>query len=341
MKKYLIINCLTLISLNIFAQKASVISVTLNNSPKLNIEKHHFFDRPKNSSEEVMTQEEFIGIMKAGEVHGENSKLFVRKTDDTHYTITQYLKTPEVIYLNYRPIHVTPGDTVSLTHMIISSDSDSFKDTIIASGKNKGNYEFSNFTSSKEFDKDYPLIGSAKYKGNVTGFHTDIWKYYTKYSKRMDSLLNKSKCSLELIDYVKRKKQEQLLINLTIYEDELLKNKNPQIKLYGKLLDDAFLSHNFVPSDTLHGMTMENVFKRYLSRLVRIKHNNLMNKADFTALLSEISMSNQAIVKDYLLYFLIRNYISSVKKYASLELNGYIDDIEDKRVQAQLEQFRI
>jgi len=66
MKKYLIINCLTLISLNIFAQKASVISVTLNNSPKLNIEKHHFFDRPKNSSEEVMTQEEFIGIMKAG-----------------------------------------------------------------------------------------------------------------------------------------------------------------------------------------------------------------------------------------------------------------------------------
>lgn len=341
MKNYLITTCLALLSLNIFAQKASVISVTLKNSPKLNIEKHHFFGRPINSSEEEMSQEEFIAVMKAGEVRDENSKFFVKQVDNSHYTITQYLKTPEVIYLNYRPIYVTPGDTVKLTHIIISPDSDTFKDEIIASGKNKGNYEFSNFTASKEFDKGYPLIASNKYKGNVAGFHADIWKYYAKYSQRMDSLLNKLSCSPELIEYVKRKKKEQLLINLTIYEDQLLKDKNPQIKLYGKLLDDAFLSHNFVPSDTLNGMTMENVFKRYLSRLVRIKHNNLLNKADFNALLSEISALKQPIAKDYMLYFLMLNYNSSMKKYAPLELNGYIDEIEDQRVQAQLEKFRI
>ncbi|MFP3637057.1 hypothetical protein, partial [Bacillus sp. SIMBA_033] len=82
---------------------------------------------------------------KSSEQTQNSDRFTLEKIDNSHYIINYIYDKPSMVYINQRPVLITPGDDVNLTYRVIVWNDQEFKDTVQAAGNNAINYTFSNF----------------------------------------------------------------------------------------------------------------------------------------------------------------------------------------------------
>lgn len=183
------------------------------------------------------------------------------KLDETHY-ILNYLDTkPGVVYVNQRPILITPGDNVKLTYKLIVWDYEHFADTLSATGNNAINYTYSNFVTPKLIKGDkFPDLRSEKYQTNSMALYADLVKAYAFRDTYYDSYLKQYGYDKNFTAYVKRINNIEFLSNALSLATELASGYKKQYPAFAEKVHAAFLNTNFMAADTNYTYRMEEVF---------------------------------------------------------------------------------
>ena len=95
------------------AQKTASIAITLKNSKDINVEQLVFFEQPSSYSLERPSDDELRIQFNKGLNLPRSAFFSVSKIDDYHYLLKYRSDKPEMVYINYRPIYITPGDSVT------------------------------------------------------------------------------------------------------------------------------------------------------------------------------------------------------------------------------------
>lgn len=229
---------------------------------------------------------------------------------------------------------------MQLTHRIILRTATIFRDTLIAKGRNEGNYVYSNFTERRRaVDRSYPEIANKKYKGNALGFYNDLVNYFSIRGKYVDALFSKIGSSRTLVDFMKRKRRLDFLSNLVYFEEQIAKKDPDQLPAFSQKLEADFRSTVFIPSDTAYTRRMEEIFKNYLYHLVYIKCNGVATGKDFDNLINYIQAYPNPFMKEYLLCFLITDYNGIWKKYKSPRATGLVENINNPILIGELKKY--
>ncbi|MCZ4224448.1 hypothetical protein [Pedobacter rhodius] len=315
------------------AQQESRVYIKLANSPDLNIEKRRFFDQEGNYSIADKTDSQLSFQFNKGKTLPEGEDFNVKKVGNDSYLLKIKSAQPEMVYLNYKPIYIVPGDSVKITFKELLRTFDTRQDTIIAEGKLKCNYEFSYFLKSKKLEGSYPKVTSAKYQGKILSFCTDLKKYYADYDLYYSSVAGLKLCDPNLIAYLHRKNQETYLFNLIRYESDFKAQKKlADAKAVGDILEESFNKTKFVAADSLLSFGMENLFKRYFKRLTGLRYNELASKDDYFAFKSFIQAYPNPFVKEYFIYFLVANYSDTIKNYDPEAVAALKKDISNAQI---------
>ncbi|MFA6087768.1 hypothetical protein [Mucilaginibacter sp.] len=295
------------------AQKPANISITLENSTQLQINHLSLFEKAGN--------------------------YLLTKQDETHYTLTYNEPIPGILYLNLKPIYITPGDNIQLTWRLVSKTMDEQVDSLLATGVHSGNYIYSNYIMTKKLDSYFPDFDGAKYQKNPLLLYQDLNTFEKVYFNYFDKILTSLQCSPALIGFVKRAEQNQFFFNMIYFENELYKSNNPGLGNFSKTLDDSFLATRFLPGDTHFNFVQENLFKRYLTRLVQIKFKQLTSHADAVALFNYINKYPNAYVREYFLYFLVKEYNSKAKLLNRESLEDSLQTITNVDIKDNLKNY--
>lgn len=315
------------------AQKESSVYIKLVNAPDLNIEKRRFFDQENNYSIVDKTDSQLSFQFNKGKTLPEGENFNVKKIGNDSYLLKIKSAQPEMVYLNYKPIYIVPGDSVQITFKELVRTFDTRQDTIIAEGEHKCNYEFSYSLKSKKIEGSYPKMTSARYQGNFLSFYTDLKKYYADYNLYYGSIASLKLCDPNLIAYLQRKNQETYLFNLIRYESDFRAQKKvADAEMVGGVLEEAFNNSKFVAADSLLSFGMENLFKRYFKRLTDVKYNELASKDDYLSFKSFIKAYPNPFVKEYFIYFLIANYSDTIKNYDPEAVAVFEKDISNVQI---------
>ncbi len=300
------------------AQTGARVEITLENTTYINVEKRMFFEQPTPSSLHRPTDDLLSIQLNKGQNLPNSERLNVEKIDDYHYVLNSLSEKPEIVYFNYRLLYISPGDDIKLTFKASTQPMDPIFDEIIASGINSGNYNYTNFLNRKKLlDDYYPSFESQKYKANRTLFFQDLNKFYKFQSEYFDSLFTSMNCSRELIEYLQREYNYGLYFDLFLFETQLLNQQSPQLPAFSVLIEDSFRKIKFVSADTAQNFIMENLFKAYFKHLITVKFKQPNTKLQFDKLLNYIQEYPDLLVQEYLTYFLIANYHSTLDKYYS------------------------
>jgi hypothetical protein len=282
MKILSVISLLLIATAAVKGQTPAKVYVTLDNSKQMHLERYSFFNKQVNYT--------------------------VHKTDDTHYILQYTAPIPGLIFLNYKPIYVTPGDSIALTYKMFFQTRDLMSDTLMASGKNSANYMFANLIATHALDKYFPDFKEARYKNDVVFFYNQLCDEEKISNSYFDKLLNARGCSPALIAYLKRARRVQLLFNLVYFENEMSETRNMGLAAFSKLVDNAMAGTKFAPGDADLSFIQENLFRKYLARLINIRFNQLNTKKDYVALLSYIDAYPDSYVREYFIYNLLKDY---------------------------------
>jgi hypothetical protein len=238
-----------------------------------------------------------------------------------------------MVYLNYKPIYIEPGDNVKVTYTVLLKTFDQLIDTITATGDKKGNYEFAKYDTHLDSKVKYPNINSGVYKDKISSFYKDLRNYYRISNSVYDTDPRFKTCSKNLIDYLKRKNSETFLFNLIFFEDKLPKESNPvAAKLLGDSLEFNFNKTKFIASDTLLNFTMENLIKKYFERMSGDKFANLATENNYRQFFNYINNLPDRFVRDYFLMLLIGNYRKEVDLYSPQLISNLDKEIVSRPV---------
>jgi hypothetical protein len=295
------------------AQKPAIINITLENSKQLQIDHLSIFNK--------------VG------------KYELTKKDDTHYTLTYNEPIPGILYLNLKPFYITPGDNIQLTWRLFSKTMDVQVDSLFATGVNAGNYMYTNYTMTRKLDSYFPDFESTKYKSNPMLLYQDLSAFEKVYYNYFDKLLTSLKCSPALIGFVKRTEQNQFYFNMMFFENELYESNNPGLGNFSRVLDDSFIAAKFLPGDTHFNFVQENLFKRYLARLVQRKFKYLNSRNDTVALFNYIDKYPNAYIREYFLYFLVKEYNSKTKLLNREKLEDSLRTIANADIKDDLKNY--
>jgi len=314
------------------AQKTASIAITLKNSKDINVEQLAFFEQPSSYSLERPSDDELRIQFNKGLNLPRSAFFSVSKIDDYHYLLKYRSDKPEMVYINYRPIYITPGDSVQLTDKMKVSDRNSEQDTLIAYGKNSSNYMFSNYLFNRTLLKHKPEAKNVKYDQNIQLFYDDLVKFYKLNDDFFQPLYTSKGCAKSLIDYLSRKRRIDFLFDLYYFEQEFQTNKHSQLSKFSGLIDSTFENTKFNPGDTSFSFAMENVFRGYFKRLVNVKFNRLTSKNDYDHLYSNINKYPNPLIREYLLYFFAMNYYKDPKNFNAAEVDALVEESKNANI---------
>ncbi|KIA96911.1 hypothetical protein OC25_00415 [Pedobacter kyungheensis] len=314
--KHIIYFVLFFFSAQVHGQQLSTIHVILQNADKLNIEKRRFFNQPDYEKTGTPSNSQLAFQLNRGYNLPNFANFKAQKIDEKNYIISIRSDQPEMIYLNYQPVYVEPGDNATVTYSVILKTFDQLIDTVIAEGSKKGNYEFAKYITKASTKIKFPDITANQYKDKVALFYHDLKDYYHTLNAVYDHDPRFKTCSKELIDYLKRRNLEAFFFSLIFSEKKLKAESNmPGVKLLGDSLEKDFRKAQFKASDTLLNFTMENLFKKYFERTVTDKFGNLAHEDNYRAFYDYVKNFENKFVREYFLMLLIANYADKVKKY--------------------------
>ncbi|MFC3560532.1 hypothetical protein [Pedobacter jamesrossensis] len=260
----------------------------------------------------------------------------VKKIDDKNYILTIRNERPEIVFLNYKPIYIEPGDKVKVNYTVILRTFDQLIDTITATGGNKGNYEFAKYNISISSKVKYPELTTNAYKDMTGSFYKDLKHYYQVANNIYDTDPRFKTCSKDLIEYLKRQNSATFLFNLIFFENKLIQEGNrPGAKLLGDSLEYAFNKTIFKPSDTLLNFTMENVFKKYFERVATNKYGDLAIEKNYRLFYGYINNFPDKFIRDYFIMLLVANYRKEVNRYSPELIPNLDKEIANQRVLAR------
>lgn len=332
MKNFFLMLCLTCSFYIGHAQKTSSIAITLKNITDINVEQLSFFEQPRSYNLERPSDDELRILLKRGYNLPRSAFFNVSKIDDHHYLLKYRSDKPEMVYLNYRPIYITPGDSVQLTYKMMGPNWNSDQDSLIAHGKNSSNYMFSNYLFNRALLKHKPEAKNVKYDQNVKLFYDDLVKFNQIKDDFFQPLFTKKACAKPLIDYLSRKRRIDFLFDLYYYEQEFQDNKHPQLAKFGSLIDSAFANTKFNPADTSLSFVMENVFRGYFKRLVNVKFNHLTSRKDYDHLYSDIKNYPNPFIREYFLYFFAMNYYKDPQNANAAEVDALVEQSKNANI---------
>ncbi|RWY55460.1 hypothetical protein [Mucilaginibacter gilvus] len=308
-----ILSVISLLFVTMAASKGQTpanVYITLDNSRQMNIGRYSFFNK---------------------EVH-----YSLYKTDDTHYVLQYTATRPGLIFLNNKPIYVTPGDSIALTYKMFFQTRDVMSDTLMAAGKNSANYMFANLIATRALDNYFPDFKEARYKNNVVLFYNQLCKDEETYNTYFDKLLNARGCNPVLIAYLKRAKRNQLLFNLIYFENEMDETHNPGLAAFSKLVDNTMAGTKFLPGDADLSFIQENLFRKYLTRLVNIKFYHLNTKKDYAGLLGYIDGYPDTYVREYFIYNLLKDYKNKLNLVDNETLTNRVQTFSNQDIKSEI-----
>ena len=323
---------------NGYTQNTASVAITLENTKSINIERNNFFEQAHNYSLVRLPDDELSIQFNKGYELPKLLNLNVSKIDDYHYLLRCRSDKPEMVYINYKPIYITPGDSVQLTYKMTGQEMNTIQDSIIAYGKNNCDYTFSNYTFNRALLKYRPDIKSAVYKLNSELYFKDLARFYQLNDTFFNSLFTKKGCAKPLVEYLGRKRRVDLLFDLFYYEEQLQYNNNTQLNRFSDLIDTAFAKSNFKPADTSYSFVMENVFKGYFKYLVNVKFNRLKSKNDYDNLYSYVKNYPKPFVRDYFLYFLAMNYDKNPLNINAAEVDKLLEESNNLNIKNAIKQ---
>lgn len=329
------------LGLGAHAQMHSTININFVSTQVLNIEKRRFFEQEKNYSLEDQTPDQFFRQLHRGNTLPTTENFNVKKIDENNYRLTLVTKLPEMVYINYQPVYITPGDSVNLKFNELLRSPETRKDTIIAEGKYQCNYEFSNFLKSENLDRSLPIISIQKYRNNMLLFCADLKTFYTKYNLYYQSVYLPKACNPDLIDYIQRKKNGRLILDLIAYENDLRsENRISDAKVLGNAIEENFSKLKIVEADSI-SFEMEILFKFYFKRLTNVKYHHLAAKEDFMACKNFIRDYQNLFIRQYFIYFFITNYSDKIGKYDPETFVNFKKDITIPQMLNQLKELNL
>ncbi|MFA6083329.1 hypothetical protein [Mucilaginibacter sp.] len=312
--RFFLILVLLYLPFSICAQNRATIDITLQNTKRIKVERRSIFEKPVNYN--------------------------LTKIDEEHYSLNYFDNKPGVIYINGRPILVTPGDDVKLMYKLIVWDDESFKDTITATGNNAKNYTFSNFVTVRKIDGEVYLdFKNVKYQNNSLAFYADLAKFHAFRLKYYNFYLHKYSYDKSFIDYIARATNFEFLSNAIYFESELATYNKKQFPAFSEKVSTAFLNTNFIPADTSYTYRMEETFSAFFYNLTHIKFNPIDSEKNFDNLLNYIVKYPNPFVREYFFYFLITKYNKVWAKYRPKDIIPVIQNIKNPAIKNALKNY--
>ncbi|TCC99861.1 hypothetical protein [Pedobacter psychroterrae] len=266
----------------------------------------------------------------------------VKKGENNNYVITYFGTTPKILYVNERPIYITPGDDVKLDYRYIR-DPGKERDTLIATGLHFENYIYSQALMFKSPGRTksmegilIPKLSDSKYKSSAISFYDDLRKYHDaqwRYSKSY--LLHQGYNS----DIIRQSEQDDFvreLFSLRYYEDNFAKANKAQLEDFSKKLDLYFSSKNISPSDTALSLNIEGAIAMYFGHLAEIKFRKLETEQLLHEMVLFIKNYPNQFVREYLLFFLKEDYADTLQRYNFTGLGVELEKISNPVIKAAL-----
>lgn len=265
----------------------------------------------------------------------------LKKIDGQNYSLVYRGNKPKVLYLNERPIYITPGDKVQLRIDYISEPGME-RDTIIANGDNAANYIYSYLTlfDSKQrrqaIHMEYPNFADSKYSKATISLFDDVTTYTTLSWKYVNSVLSDRKYNSNIIQQA-----EQDLYTTRIFGDRYLEEKlvavnKIQSQDFTKKFEQHFTSRNISPLDTTYSLNIEGAMASYFGHLKEVKFGGVKNNQQLSTLISYIKNYPNNFVREYFLFFLMQNYQSRLIGDYAVQIKSEIDKIENPVILAAL-----
>ncbi|WDF80736.1 hypothetical protein PQ469_12035 [Mucilaginibacter sp. KACC 22773] len=298
------------------AQSTATVAITFQNAKYTKIEKHSFFKFKK--------PDNFV----------------LKKIDNEHYKLDYLDSKPGVLYVNKRPILITPGDNVKLTYKLIIWDDENFKDTISALGKNAKNYTYSNFLNTRLVKGDsFPDLRNVKYQNDPEALYTALVNAYAFRLTYYNAPLKVYGYDKSFSDYVKRINNIEFLSHALSLETELGEQHKKQHPVFAKKVREAFFNTSFIAADTNYTYRMEETFYAYFWHLAHAEFAPLNSRKNFDGLLTFIINYPNSFVRDYFLSFLIIDYNDSWNKFRPQSIMAVVQAIKNPSLKELLRNY--
>lgn len=243
-----------------------------------------------------------------------DNEIKVEKIGENEFKLSYFGNKPKSFFINFREVLISPRDSINLVYNCLNNDPDNFKDILIANGKNKSNYIFSNVIKDRMPEDLYPDYKQPKYLNNVRMLCGVLENNFNKFSKNVADTLKKYNCNEEFSAYIARKSKLKFLTAL-YYLNENSRTNQVQKKELLKVIDSAFIHANFVKTDTAYSSFMEDAFNDYFTKILIPKYNNLNVENEFINLVKYIDQFPSDFIKEYFVYFLSTDYSAEILKY--------------------------
>ncbi len=125
---------------------------------------------------------------------------------DSFYLVLE-LEQPMEIMMWFKSLYAKPGDSIHLVYEVIEHTKNKHVDTLYASGKNAGNYDFF-WYSYKNGTKRFPSIlgeGKAVYLNNINLFKRDCEKVYFEAIRSIEQQSKHANITPEALIHLKKK----------------------------------------------------------------------------------------------------------------------------------------
>jgi hypothetical protein len=255
----------------------------------------------------------------------------VKKNGDT-YIITYRGFRPKVLYLNERPLYITPGDKVYIDYRYTANG----MDTLIAAGDNAHNYTFSSLLltyrsgeKEKKVSPFYPTLSDSKYADGTRSYYDDLALYRKVAGKYVDSVLAAESYNM---DVRRQAELDNFVMNMfenSVTEDRMLRTGSLQLKDFSNKVELFFESRNISPRDTLLSPNIEGAISLYFDHLKNIKFEPAQTEQRFQDLFNYIRNYPNHFVREYLLYFLMRSEALPLKEKSLVEIEQELAKIEN------------
>lgn len=264
----------------------------------------------------------------------------ITQIDQTHYVLNYMDTRPGSVFVNERPILITPGDNVQVTYRMIVWNDDEFRDTISAVGNNAINYTYSNFVTNGRVTGDFfPDFREDQYQNNPTALYDGLIKGYAFRDAYYGSNLEKYSYSTNFKEFIKRFNNLERVFYLLELETEFANNNRVLLPVFSQKAHDLFYNTYFVPSDTCYTKRMEEMFDYFFWHICHVEFAPVDSKANFDKVLDFAMKYHDPFVKEYFLYFIIVDYNELWKKYKTKDAIAAIQKIKNPAIKESLKNY--
>jgi len=265
----------------------------------------------------------------------------VNKIDNKNYTLIYKGNKPRVLYLDEKPIYITPGDKVHLNFSYIS-ELGRERDTVIATGDNAANYTYYPILllDSKERRKaigmSYPNPADSKYAKIIPSLYDDLMRYNALSWKHINALLVAGNYNNDIIRQMELDTYAISMFSHRFFEEKLLNTNSIQLKDFAKKLERDFALRNINPADTIFSPNIEGAISLYFGHLEEVKFAGVKSDSELLALISYVKNYPNQFVREYLLYFLMQNFGAKLSADYHAKIKPDLDKIGNPIIIAAL-----